>query len=45
MLEIYDVESDAPIHQVTFDCNQTAFEWIGQEAILVSDEKGRLTVF
>ena len=45
VLEVYSVEEDDPIHSVTFDTNQTSFTFLGREQLIVSDDKGRLSVF
>ena len=47
MLEIYNVESDKDgqaSHSITFDSNQTSFDFLSPNEILVSDEKGRVTL-
>lgn len=46
LLEIYNVESDKngePNHSISFDSNQTSFDFLSPNEILVSDEKGRVT--
>jgi hypothetical protein len=45
LLEIFSVLSDEPLQSVSFDCNQTSFDFISTNAIAVGDQKGRLTVF
>ena len=45
MLEIYSVEDDEPMHQVSFDTNQTGFDFVSPTEIIVSDDQGRLTYF
>jgi len=45
ILEVYSVEEDDPLHAITFDTNQTSFTWLGSSQIVVSDDKGRLTIF
>lgn len=47
MLEIYNIESDKDgqaSHSITFDSNQTSFDFLSPKEILVSDEKGRVTL-
>jgi WD40 repeat protein len=47
MLEIYNVEAakdGEPLHSISFDSNQTSFDFITATDILVGDEKGRVTV-
>ena len=45
MLEIYTVEDNDAIHQVSFDTNQTSFDFVSATEIVVSDDQGRLTYF
>ena len=45
LLEVYSVDADEPIHSVTFDTNQTSFTYVGYSQLVVSDDKGRLSVF
>ena len=45
LLEVYSVDEEEPVHSVTFDTNQTSFTYVGQTQIVVSDDKGRLSVF
>lgn len=33
------------MHSVTFDTNQTSFTYLGTSQIIVSDDKGRLSIF
>lgn len=43
-LEIYSVESDDPLHKINFDTQQTGFDFVSSTSIVVSDDKGRLTL-
>lgn len=43
-LEIYTVDSDQPLHKITFDTQQTGFDFVSSTSIVVSDDKGRLTL-
>lgn len=43
-LELYSVEQDAPIHCVNFDTTQTGMDFITEAAVVISDDKGRLTL-
>ena len=43
-LEIYTVESDDPLHKISFDTQQTGFDFISSTSLVVSDDKGRLTL-
>ncbi len=43
-LEIYRVDSDTPLHRVDFDSIQTGFDYLSKSAIIVCDDKGRLTL-
>ena len=45
LLEVYSVDEEEPVHSVTFDTNQTSFTYVGRTQIVVSDDKGRLSVF
>lgn len=47
LLEVFSVEDDgeAPIHSVKFDTAQTSFAFISTTSLVVSDIKGRLTLF
>ena len=45
VLEVYSVNEDEPVHSVTFDTNQTSFTYVGETQLVVSDDKGRLSVF
>lgn len=45
VLEVYSVNEDEPVHAVTFDTNQTSFTYVGETQLVVSDDKGRLSVF
>ena len=45
ILEVYSVEEDEAVHSVTFDTNQTSFTYLGESTLVLSDDKGRLTVF
>ena len=44
VLEVYYVEQEEPLHSITFDNNQTSFSYVGNKQIVVSDDKGRLSV-
>lgn len=43
-LEIYNVDSDTPLHKITFDSSQTGFDFLKSNCIVVADEKARLTL-
>ena len=43
MLEIYTVEGDGPLHQVSFDSVQTGFDFLSPTEIVVCADLGRLT--
>lgn len=45
LLEVYSVEKDGLIHSATFDEQQTSFDFISDNEIVISDNKGRLTHF
>lgn len=45
ILEVYSVDDDEPIHSVTFDTNQTSFTYVNESQLVISDDKGRLSVF
>ena len=47
LLEVFTVdnEGDTPVHSVKFDCAQTSFAFISATSLVVSDLKGRLTLF
>ena len=45
VLEVYSVSEDEPIHSVAFDTNQTSFTYLSFSQLIVSDDKGRLTIF
>jgi hypothetical protein len=45
VLEIYSVNSEEALHSISFDSTQTGFDFIAKSSIVVSDEKGRLTLF
>jgi len=45
VLEIYSVDEEEPLHSVTFDTNQTSFTYVGESLLVVSDDKGRLSIF
>ena len=43
-LELYTVEQDTPIHSVNFNTTQTGVDFITDSALVISDDKGRLTL-
>jgi WD40 repeat protein len=47
LLEVFTVEDDGdtPVHSVKFDSAQTSFAFISATSLVVSDLKGRLTLF
>ena len=45
LLEVYSVESDEPLHALTFDTSQTSFTFLGSTQIICADDRGRMTVF
>ncbi len=44
LLEVYNVDSDTPLHRITFDSIQTGFDFLKSNCIVVTDEKARLTL-
>lgn len=44
VLEIYNVESEELLHKISFDTQQTGFDFVTSTSIVVSDDKGRLTL-
>lgn len=44
LLEIFSVDSDEVLHQISFDTIQTGFEFVTSDSVVVTDEKGRLTL-
>jgi hypothetical protein len=44
-LEIYGVEDETPLHNITFNTNQTGFDFVTPHTLVVCDDKGRLSVF
>ena len=45
MLEVYSVEDNEAMHQISFDTNQTGFDFVSPTELVVSDDQGRLTYF
>ena len=45
LLEIFSVDDDSPLHSVSFDTEQTSCDFISESSVIVSDCKGRLTLF
>lgn len=45
VLEIYSVEEEEPVHTMSFDSNQTSFTYLSPSQLVVSDDKGRMSVF
>jgi len=45
VLEVYRVKDDTPLHSITFDSNQTGFAFVSATALVVCDDKGRVTLF
>jgi hypothetical protein len=43
-LEIYSVESEDAIHCIDFDTPQTDFCFVSETALIVADNKARLTL-
>ena len=45
MLEVYSVTDNDAMHQISFDTNQTGFDFVSPTEIVVSDDQGRLSYF
>ena len=45
MLEVYSVSDNDAMHQISFDTNQTGFDFVSPTEIVVSDDQGRLSYF